>query len=302
MCPLMSDYELGFGTNNGNGMILNDASNRLQQHPSPPRLPNSINVPANSSNNNQYQLSTMARPKSGNKAKSRSSIVSGRTRMTPRQKDMEKQKAEAAAKAAEAEADEDYETDNSDDQDDNVDDTGDVDVDDEKLPTTVRGLVAKLKAITKQNKQLRQKSNALEVGVASGSLKVALNKQMVSKITFAVERNLWHILKFTNSNEVKAKAYNYVYNVVFAKDKKKLEDMSFRKNWIATYKGTVIKAMNAHRNYLQGRAKNSIKPYHKKTKKVPTNDDIKKCIMRDIDVENDDDYDLFEWYCWKGSF
>ena len=298
-----NDYELGFSNNNGNTMVLNDASNRLPQHPSPLRPLTTINVPANSSNH-QLQLGTMARPKTnGSKTRSTSSIVTG-DYLTRRQHAVKKAAAAKAAKAAENEADEDYDdTDDTDDvetTDDNNkndnDDTSDIDDDDDELPTTKKDLLAKLKATLKTCKQLRKQSSALQTGIASGNLKVALNKQMVEKITFAVERNLWHILKFTDSRAVKIKAYNYVYNVVFAKDKKKLGDSSYRKNWIATYKGTIIKAMNTHRNYLQGRAKNSIKPYYKETKKVPSNDDIKKCVMRNINVDNKEDFALFEWY------
>ena len=88
------------------------------------------------------------------------------------------------------------------------------------------------------------------------------------------------------------KAYDYVF------DKEKRDDLGndYKLSWINTYTKQMKTVVNARRSYIQSQCKLAVFRYYKKHNKMPTLDDMIKCITRDIDVNDEGDYALFEWH------
>ena len=66
--------------------------------------------------------------------------------------------------------------------------------------------------------------------------------------------------------------------------------------WINTYTPHMHPIVNARRSYIQSQCKLACFNYYKKHKKMPALDDILRCCKRNINLEDEDDLALFEWY------
>ncbi len=73
-----------------------------------------------------------------------------------------------------------------------------------------------------------------------------------------------------------------------------------RKYWVETNQHLVLRALNEQRNYAQGRIKEICEKYMEKEwnveHKLPSLQLLEKAIKREIDPENQEEWDFFRWY------
>ena len=75
---------------------------------------------------------------------------------------------------------------------------------------------------------------------------------------------------------------------------------ALRKVWVDTNKHLVLKALNEQRNYAQGRIKDACEKYMEmesnEENKMPSLEVLEKIIKREIDPDNDEEWEAFGWY------
>ena len=123
---------------------------------------------------------------------------------------------------------------------------------------------------------------------------------MAELIYSTIKEDLFRNAKFANGPDQR--------RAVTAKclEKMDLEDfrgdtpdkVALRNRWIKANEGTVIKKLNKVRNYAGTQSRNAANSWMKENGgHLPTLEALEKCLKRDLDMDNDDDYELFKWCC-----
>ena len=69
-----------------------------------------------------------------------------------------------------------------------------------------------------------------------------------------------------------------------------------KKIWKNTYKPVLTAQLNAHRSYVQNRMKDSWKKFHETEGWLPTVEQVKKCALRTINVDDEKEFKVMDWY------
>ena len=128
-----------------------------------------------------------------------------------------------------------------------------------------------------------------------------IDKEMKQMIERVVREKLWRAVKFQNGPEERAKVTELLLDLADMEGFKKdvPADARNRATFIECYEGEVCKALNAHRNYVQGQLlKNAVTPWVEGpgNGKCPSEEQMKALNIRALDPENPDDYALWEWW------
>jgi hypothetical protein len=131
----------------------------------------------------------------------------------------------------------------------------------------------------------------------SNNLKLKKNKEVLKKLKGHYITQYFRTCKFVR-NEADAKTLaNGMYKLMFPeRDDSNAKDKEHRIVWVNTYTPHMHPIVNARRSYIQSQCKLACFNYYKKHKKMPALDDILRCCKREMNLEEEEDRVLFEWY------
>ena len=106
--------------------------------------------------------------------------------------------------------------------------------------------------------------------------------------------------KFTQGPKEDAQIAERLYNVVYEKEVLATKTEKDKKIWLKTYTPQVPKQFNWWRGYIQGQmcaaTISKCKSTLPVTYVIPTAGEVKKCALRNVNLEDDNDFGLFTWY------
>jgi hypothetical protein len=153
---------------------------------------------------------------------------------------------------------------------------------------------AEVKKLNALLDEAQQKSNAR---ISKGKAKLLReNEDEKEKIDKLVTGELWRTCKFINCKDDEDQASEYLYKLIYGNEKKLNLDAMY--SWIETYKTHIKKSLYAKRNYATSQIKNSAWNLFENNKPLPTVEMVRKCVNRTIDVNNNEEMVVFQWY-WE---
>ena len=112
----------------------------------------------------------------------------------------------------------------------------------------------------------------------------------------------WKKVKFANSLKQKKAATKIILDLLELEDfiGDDEETKKQREDWIELNMPLVLKKLNSCRSYGQTEAIKAVKAWMETHEgEIPSLEDLERCLKREIDPTNEDDYELFEWYSTK---
>ena len=194
--------------------------------------------------------------------------------------------------------------DSGDDTDPNATDNGDSDSENEGQATrkmAARGSRSS-KAVAKPSKAVANMQAQLAVTKHKRSKKKKKDEEMdetVVLIRECVHNKLWALSKFVSGEKSQDKAAAMCLHLLDLDGftgKGKHYDAQ-RAQWIKAYGPIVTAAINTHRSYVQNRCKEACFRWmddHQGT--LPTEDVLKKCLERKIDLKVMDEVEVMKWF------
>jgi hypothetical protein len=154
-------------------------------------------------------------------------------------------------------------------------------------------LQSKCKQLEAQVNASKQKA---EARISKGKAQLLrINEDEKKRIDALVTSELWRTCKFINDKEDEEEASEFIYNIIYGKQSTNKDKMY---SWTATYKAHIKKALYARRNYSTSQIKLAANDLFKNNEPVPTVEQILKCISRTIDVNDEQEMAVFQWY-WE---
>ena len=132
--------------------------------------------------------------------------------------------------------------------------------------------------------------------ITTSAPKLAKNKKVVEKIGELIKMNLFRTLKFLGDETHILKNLTTLYDLIYTKEEQAEVGKDHKVIWQSTYKGVLTAELNSHRSYVQNRMKESWRKFHETNKWLPTMEQIKKCALRTIDMKDDGEVLVMEWY------
>ena len=155
------------------------------------------------------------------------------------------------------------------------------------------------KKFKKQVEELEKTVDVLKKKLANSAISqdhaqlLKKNAEILKACKEIAKTKLWKNMKFIADADSEVKAAEFVLQAL---GRAELENPETKANMIKTYKSEIRKAMFAQKNYVASELKKVASGFLKDGKTIPTVDDMKKCITRNIVTEAD--MELFMWY-WE---
>jgi hypothetical protein len=156
-----------------------------------------------------------------------------------------------------------------------------------------------VKAMKKMQKEIAQlKKNSVQNDMLAQKQAVVMkvNEEILKQIDDAVKNKLYKIVKFINCTETECKA------AVIVLDHIKLPQMSespeARASAIKAYKRPIKQKLFLRKGYVNAEMKKLAFKMLKKNVELPSYESVLKCANRTIDVDDEDEMNLFMWY-WE---
>jgi hypothetical protein len=163
-------------------------------------------------------------------------------------------------------------------------------------PTILNGIQAEFQALTKDEKEAKK----IEMG---------------KDILHFIKQKAWRTTKFVDSEEQETKvSYKYLdFEDWPEMDPTSREGMGLRKEWIATYGGEVMKALNKHRSNVNSGLKDVLNDWQVdedalvasyspgteegiEARELPTLDEMMGCLERKLELDQGDNNHIAMWY------
>jgi hypothetical protein len=126
----------------------------------------------------------------------------------------------------------------------------------------------------------------------SNNLKGKKNKEVLKKLKGHYVGLYFRTCKFIRNEKDAKTLATGMYDLMFPEK----NDKQHKLVWVNTYTPHMHPIVNARRSYIQSQCKLACFNYYKKHKKMPALDDILRCCKRNVNLEEDEDMELFEWY------
>ena len=157
-----------------------------------------------------------------------------------------------------------------------------------KLQEDVLSLNATVEDLQKKLKQARTSK-----ACTSMSAKICKTIKDVYRI------HLFRRAKWIRGKDDMSTLADIACDYVFNDQERNEKGEDYKTTWVNTYTEHMKTVVNARRSYIQSQCKLAVFRYYKKHDKMPTLDDLMKCITRNIDVDDKYDYELFLWFCGR---
>lgn len=123
--------------------------------------------------------------------------------------------------------------------------------------------------------------------------------ETISLIRECIRKDLWALSKFVNGENSQNKAAAMCLKLLNIKEFNGTGDKADarRAEWIKAYGPVVTTQLNNHRSYVQNRCKDACFRWmddHEGT--MPSQETLKKCLERKIDLKNDAEVAVMKWY------
>ena len=126
--------------------------------------------------------------------------------------------------------------------------------------------------------------------------KIAKNAEMEAKISGHLKNDLFRTVKFLTDEDQISDTLDKFYDLIYTSKEQERLGEDHQHIWKNTYKASLTTQLNAHRSYVQNRMKESWKKFHEENKWIPSVEQFKKCALRTINMEDDDEVKMMEWY------
>lgn len=186
---------------------------------------------------------------------------------------------------------------------DDVDSSLPKDIDKWNKDKLVRAIKKYHQAYVKMEEEIHNLRGEIKV-LQSATVQLAGGKKGKTKVNAEVLKSLKAI--YTNQLFRKApwirndpetvKMAEKLFDLYFSDDDPKKSNETFKMSWIKTYAPKTKQIVNGRRSYIQSQCKLAVFEYYQKFNKMPALEDITRCATRDLDLDQKEDYDLFEWY------
>jgi hypothetical protein len=140
---------------------------------------------------------------------------------------------------------------------------------------------------------LRKELEACGTTTQEEALVLKVNLDILKLCKEITKNKLWRKRKFISDADGENKAAEFVLGKL---DLPEMKNIDVKASMIKTYKCQIKKALYAQKNYVSSEFKKVVWAMFRDGKTIPTIDQIKKCISRDIQSEND--MELMQWY-WE---
>ena len=131
----------------------------------------------------------------------------------------------------------------------------------------------------------------------SNNLKSKKNKEVLKKLKGHYVSLYFRTCKFIRNEKDAKTLATGMYDLMFPeKEANTTKEKQHKIVWINTYTPHMHPIVNARRSYIQSQCKLACFNYYKKHKTMPALDDILRCCKREINLEDGEDVELFEWY------
>jgi hypothetical protein len=109
-----------------------------------------------------------------------------------------------------------------------------------------------------------------------------------------VATDLWRQFKFVPEQPQKEEQFcEMVCDIL----KDKGFTLGRKSQWVSLYKTIVSSAVSEQRNYVVSQMKNACKKYWESNNKtLPKSSDIQECATRNLDLKEESDYKIYDWY------
>lgn len=149
-------------------------------------------------------------------------------------------------------------------------------------------------ALERANREL----NDLKSGTHESSGKTRVSAALTAAIKAAIKtREIWGKYKFYPSPG--AHEVNLARQILaILQGQEVVADLSDKqeKRWIRDCMPTISMLFNAHRNYVVANLKRAAKMYEDEHGHMPSLNDMERCVLRKVDLENAKDCALYSWY------
>jgi hypothetical protein len=157
-------------------------------------------------------------------------------------------------------------------------------------------LVKYKKEVNNLKAQLEVMQQTANARISKGKAKLLReNEDEKQKIDKLVVTELWRTCKFINCKDDEDNASEFLYKLIYGDQNLNMDAMY---SWIETYKTHIKKALYAKRNYATSQLKLAAFQLFDKNKPFPTVAMVLKCVNRTIDVNNEEEMVVFQWY-WE---
>ena len=180
-----------------------------------------------------------------------------------------------------------------------------------RIPTNKKELLSLLREYVKYAERARLRMLHLEEAneqltavndqLAKDNAKFGKNDAEILKIKTAVDKQLFPFVKFITDKEQQSTHAKSVYKFILAATKgpsalAKL-DMAHFQMWDNTYGDVLTIKVNDARGYSQERMRVAMMKFAKLHKFFPTVEEIWNCALRTINMNDQKQKDIFEFYC-----
>lgn len=168
------------------------------------------------------------------------------------------------------------------------------DDDDAENPGKYAKMEEELERLKAENKNhVAFASQIREAGGVKKLAKKTMNRAVMVEIITAVRsQNVWGKVKFLTANHED----RYLNMVLDEMGFGHSQSATWIENWKNTYGDYAVKQLNEARSYVQSQLRTVVLNYMDNNPSPPQLTDILKCLNRDINLEDDDEMELFEWY------
>jgi hypothetical protein len=155
----------------------------------------------------------------------------------------------------------------------------------------LHGYKAKCKKLEKELEEMRKMNVQNQKIVNSRVITKLVNDELLQQVTRLAKSKLWKNQKFIANEDQERSAAKFVLNLL---DLEEMKDPQEAASLIQTYMRPIKKANFERKTYVANEMKKEFERLKKEKQKIPTVEDISKCLTRT--VESEEEYKVFMWY------
>ena len=157
------------------------------------------------------------------------------------------------------------------------------------LQQTVVELQAENRQLTKELKKVRKNAVSFKA-----------NKEVIKNCKQIYVTHIFRVCKWIRNKTEAIQVAERIYDIMFTEEERKEKGAEHKVTWVNTYEPHQKTGVNGRRSYIQSQTKLAVFAYYRKFKKMPTLALILKCVTRDINLKNKEEYNIFHWF-WNDA-